>query len=117
MPGFLSVVGCWIIPQKVGPLGIQEGRIMWSPVFEIICGLDGSIKFFLHGRDGEDSCFNPGFVNGIEKCCNVLLLEVEPRQRERRFCNEIEIEFEVEREEVSRKLLLGKNKRGVFLFW
>uniref|UniRef100_A0A1J3IC68 Putative F-box protein n=1 Tax=Noccaea caerulescens TaxID=107243 RepID=A0A1J3IC68_NOCCA len=89
---------------------------MCSPVFEIICGFDGSIKFFLHGVDKEDSCFNPGFVNGIEKCCNVLLLEVEPRQRERRFCSEIEIEFEMEREEFSRKLLLGKNERGVVLF-
>ncbi|CAN7136546.1 unnamed protein product [Brassica rapa subsp. narinosa] len=50
MPGFLSVVGCRIIPQEGGPLGIQEGRITWSPVFEIISGFDGSTKFFLHGK-------------------------------------------------------------------
>ncbi|CAN6830948.1 unnamed protein product [Brassica oleracea] len=79
MPGFLSVVGCRIIPQEVGPLGIQEGRIMWSPVFEIICGFDGSTKFFLHGRDRKHSCLYPGLVTVIEKSCNVLSLEVEPR--------------------------------------
>uniref|UniRef100_A0A1J3D5N6 F-box protein n=2 Tax=Noccaea caerulescens TaxID=107243 RepID=A0A1J3D5N6_NOCCA len=83
MPGFLSLVGCRIIPQEVGPLGIQEGRVLWSPVFEIICGFDGSTKFFLHGIDREDSCLYPGFVNGIEKCCNVLQLEVDPRKRDK----------------------------------
>ncbi|CAE6205215.1 unnamed protein product [Arabidopsis arenosa] len=89
MPGFLSVVGCRIIPQKVGPLWIQEGRVKWSPVFEIICGPDGSTGFFLHGRDKEGSCLYPGFVMGIDKSCNLLLLEVEPRQ-EKSSCNEIE---------------------------
>uniref|UniRef100_A0A1J3HPQ0 Putative F-box protein n=1 Tax=Noccaea caerulescens TaxID=107243 RepID=A0A1J3HPQ0_NOCCA len=97
MPGYLSVVGCRIIPQKFGPLGIQEGRVMWSPVFEIICGFDGSNKFFLHGRDGEDSCLYPGFVTGIEKSCNVLHLEVEPRR-------EKSLRSEIEREEASRKV-------------
>ncbi|KAJ4902398.1 putative F-box protein [Raphanus sativus] len=86
MPGFLSVVGCRIIPQKVGPLGIQEGRVMWSPVFEIICDHDGSAKFFLHGRGREGSCVYPGLVSGIDKTCNVLSLEVEPRQ-EKRLCS------------------------------
>ncbi|KAJ4902400.1 putative F-box protein [Raphanus sativus] len=80
MPGFLSVVGCRIIPQKVGPLGIQEGRVMWSPVFEIICDHDGSTKFFLHGRGREGSCVYPGLVSGMDKTCNALSLEVEPRQ-------------------------------------
>ncbi|VVB09246.1 unnamed protein product [Arabis nemorensis] len=89
MPGFLSVVGCRIIPQEVGPLGIEEGRVMWSPVFEIICCFDGSTGFFLHGRDRDGSCLYPGFVMGIEKSCNVLLLEVEPR-REKNLCSEIE---------------------------
>ncbi|XP_024014613.1 F-box protein At5g39450 isoform X1 [Eutrema salsugineum] len=90
MPGFLSVVGCRIIPQEVGPLGIQEGRVMWSPVFEIISGLDGgSTAFFLHGIDRESSCLYPGFVTSIDKCCNVLLLEVEPR-RDKRLCGEVE---------------------------
>ncbi|KAG2307582.1 hypothetical protein Bca4012_083425 [Brassica carinata] len=87
MPGFLSVVGCRIIPQKVGPLGIEEGQVMWSPVFEIICDLDGSTKFFLHGRGGEGSCVYPGFVTGIDKTCNVLSLEVVPR-REKKLCIE-----------------------------
>ncbi|CAD5333476.1 unnamed protein product [Arabidopsis thaliana] len=41
MPDFLSVVGCRIIPQEVGPMWIQDGQPMWSPVFEIICGFDG----------------------------------------------------------------------------
>ncbi|CAA7055424.1 unnamed protein product [Microthlaspi erraticum] len=94
MPGFLSVVGCRIIPQEVGPLGIQEGRVIWSPVFEIICIFDGSNKFFLHGSNGEDFFLYPGCVTGIEKSCNVLLLEVEPR-REKSLCRE---------EEVSRKV-------------
>ncbi|KFK33199.1 hypothetical protein AALP_AA6G343200 [Arabis alpina] len=83
MPGFLSVVGVRIVPQEVGPLGIEEGWVLWSPVFEIICGFDGVSRFFLHGRDSEGSCLYPGFVMGIEKSCNVLLLEVEPRRREK----------------------------------
>ncbi|CAA7055423.1 unnamed protein product [Microthlaspi erraticum] len=98
MPGFLSLVGCRMIPQRVGPLGIQEGRVVWSPVFEIICGFDGSNKFFLHGRDGKDSCLYPGFVTGIEKTCNVLHLEVEPRREKKLLCSEID------REEASRKV-------------
>jgi len=89
MPGFLSVVGCRIIPQKVAPSWIQEDRVKWSPVFEIICGFDGSNGFFLHGRDKEGSCLYPGFVMGIEKSCNVLQLDVVPRQ-EKSSCNEIE---------------------------
>ncbi|CAE6205275.1 unnamed protein product [Arabidopsis arenosa] len=97
MPGFLSVVGCRIIPQKVGPLWFQEGQLVWSPVFEIICGSDGSTGFFLHGRDKEGSCLYPGFVMGIEKSCNELLLEVEP--------------IEIERED-SRKELSGKINEG-----
>ncbi|CAH8277529.1 unnamed protein product [Arabidopsis lyrata] len=104
MPGFLSVVGCRIIPQEVGPLWIQEGQLVWSPVFEIICGVDGSNGFFLHGRDKEGSCLYPGFVIGIEKSCNELLLEVEPRQ-EKSLCNEIE-------KEDSRKELSGKISEG-----
>ncbi|CAH8363543.1 unnamed protein product [Eruca vesicaria subsp. sativa] len=79
MPGFLSVVGCRIIPQKAGPLGIEEGRVLWSPVFEFICDFDGSSKFFLHGKGREGSFVYPGLVTGINKSCNVLSLEVEPR--------------------------------------
>ncbi|KAL1189623.1 putative F-box protein [Cardamine amara subsp. amara] len=108
MPGFLSVVGCRIIPQKVGPSWIQEGQVIWSPVFEIICGFDGSTGFFLHGRDKEGSFLYPGFVMGIEKTCNVLLLEVEPRQ-EKSSCNEIEIEAS------SRPH--GEHEGGVVPFW
>ncbi|CAN6839719.1 unnamed protein product, partial [Brassica oleracea] len=79
MPGFLSVVGCRIIPQEGGPLGIQEGRITWSPVFEIISGFDGSTKFFLHGRGKGGCLLYPGSVTGIEKSCNVISLEVEQK--------------------------------------
>ncbi|CDY30238.1 BnaC04g31490D [Brassica napus] len=82
MSGFLSVIGCRIIPQEVGSLGIQEGRLLWSPVFEIVSGFDGSARFFLHGIDRESSYLYPGFVTSIDKCCNVLLLEVEPKRRE-----------------------------------
>ncbi|KAJ4902401.1 F-box protein [Raphanus sativus] len=62
MPGFLSVVGCRIIPQEVGPLGIQEGRIMWSPVFEIVCDLDGgSTKFFSSWKRQKRQLLVPWF--------------------------------------------------------
>ncbi|RVX21533.1 F-box protein [Vitis vinifera] len=81
MPGFVSVVGCRIIPQELGPLGIEEGPILWAPVFEIIGDFDGSTAFFLHGRERENDHFYPGSVKGIEKNCNVLLLEVEPREQ------------------------------------
>ncbi|KAF8109356.1 hypothetical protein N665_0097s0011 [Sinapis alba] len=90
MSGFLSVIGCRIIPQEVGSLGIQEGRLMWSPVFEIVSGFDGSATFFLHGIDRESSFLYPGFVTNIDKCCNVLLLEVEPKRRVKSLVDEIE---------------------------
>ncbi|KAJ0230837.1 F-box protein [Hirschfeldia incana] len=94
MSGFLSVIGCRIIPQEVGSLGIREGRLMWSPVFEIVSGFDGSARFFLHGVDRESSFLYPGFVTGIDKCCNVLFLEVEPKKRR-----------EVERRRTEKKVL------------
>ncbi|KAJ4839791.1 hypothetical protein Tsubulata_033813 [Turnera subulata] len=80
MPGFVSVVGCRIIPQELGPLGIEDGPILWAPVFEIIGHLDGSTTFFLHGREKANDYVYPGLVKYIEKNCNVLLLEVEPKQ-------------------------------------
>ncbi|XP_021683094.2 F-box protein At5g39450 [Hevea brasiliensis] len=79
MPGFVSVVGCRIIPQELGPLGIEDGPILWAPVFEIIGDLDGSILFFLHGREKGNDYVYPGSVKSVEQNCNVLLLEVEPR--------------------------------------
>ncbi|XP_021900356.1 F-box protein At5g39450 [Carica papaya] len=81
MPGFVSVVGCRIIPQELGPLGIDDGPILWAPVFEIIGDFDGATTFFLHGRDKGYDYFYPGSVKAIEKNCNVLLLEVEPKQQ------------------------------------
>ncbi|TKY73806.1 F-box protein [Spatholobus suberectus] len=78
MPGFVSVVGCRIIPQELGPLGIEEGPILWASVFEVISDFDGSMMFFLHGRDKGVNYVYPGSVNPIDKSCNVLLLEVEP---------------------------------------
>ncbi|KAA8547072.1 hypothetical protein F0562_003501 [Nyssa sinensis] len=81
MPGFISVVGCRIIPQELGPLGIEDGPILWAPVFEIIGDLDGSATFFLHGRERENDYFYPGSLEPVDRTCNVLLLEVEPRQQ------------------------------------
>lgn len=81
MPGFVSVVGCRIIPQELGPLGLEDGPILWAPVFEIISDFDGAPTFFLHGRERENDYFYPGSVKPIEKTCNILLLEVEPRQQ------------------------------------
>ncbi|PWA89138.1 F-box domain, cyclin-like protein [Artemisia annua] len=79
MPGFISVVGCRIIPQELGPLGIEEGPILWSPVFEIIGDVDGSSAFLLHGRERDNNYMYPGSIKGVDRNCNVLLLEVEPR--------------------------------------
>lgn len=81
MPGYVSVAGCRIIPQELDPLGIEDGPILWAPVFEILGDYDGSIVFFLHGRERENDYFYPGSVKSIERACNVLLLEVEPRQQ------------------------------------
>lgn len=81
MPGFISVVGCRIIPQELGPLGLEDGPILWAPVFEIVGDADGSAAFFLHGRDKETDYFYPGTLKAVDKTCNVLLLEVEPKQQ------------------------------------
>lgn len=81
MFGFISVVGCRIIPQELGPLGIEEGPILWAPVFEIIADSDGSATFFLHGREGENDYLYPGSLKPVDRTCNVLLLEVEPMQQ------------------------------------
>ncbi|KAF9599888.1 hypothetical protein IFM89_001834 [Coptis chinensis] len=80
LPGFVSVVGCRIIPQELGPLGIEDGPILWAPVFEIIGDTDGSMAFFLHGRERDCDHLYPGSLKAIDKNCNVLLLEVEPKQ-------------------------------------
>ncbi|KAE8707233.1 F-box protein [Hibiscus syriacus] len=81
LPGFVSVVGCRIIPQELGPLGIEDGPILWAPVFEIIGDSDGSTTFILHGREKGCDYFYPGSVESVERNCNVLLLEVEPRAK------------------------------------
>ncbi|XP_052190278.1 F-box protein At5g39450-like isoform X2 [Diospyros lotus] len=81
MPGFLSVVGCRIIPQELGPLGIEDGPILWTPVFEIVADFDGSAAFFLHGRERENDYFYPGLLKPVDRNCNALLLEAEPRQQ------------------------------------
>lgn len=81
MPGFVSVVGCRIIPQELGPLGIEDGPILWAPVFEIIGDFDGSTTFLLHGRETGCDYVYPGSVESVERNCNVLLLEVEPTEK------------------------------------
>ncbi|KAJ1391490.1 F-box-like domain superfamily [Sesbania bispinosa] len=83
MPGFVSVVGCRIIPQELGPLGIEDGPILWASVFEVIGDFDGSTIFFLHGREKGIDYIYPGSVKSIDKSCNVLLLEVEPGQHKK----------------------------------
>ncbi|XP_042382623.1 F-box protein At5g39450-like [Zingiber officinale] len=85
--GFLSVVGVRVIPQELGPLGLDEGPLLWAPVFEILADDDGSPScFFLHGRgeNGEESLF-PGSIGSIDSSCNILLLEVEARRKETGF--------------------------------
>ncbi|EXB74730.1 F-box protein [Morus notabilis] len=82
MPGFVSVVGCRIIPQELGPLGIEDGPILWAPVFEIFGDCDGCTTFFLHGREKGNDYLYPGSIKSIDRTCNVLLLEVEPRHHE-----------------------------------
>lgn len=79
--GFVSVVGCRIIPQELGPLGLETG-LLWAPVFEIIGNSDGSLAFFLHGRENEkeEFCY-PGRFHLSDANPNVLLLEAEPLQR------------------------------------
>ncbi|KAL7131918.1 hypothetical protein ABFS83_12G037200 [Erythranthe nasuta] len=78
MPCFLSVVGCRIVPQMIGPLSLEDGPLLWTSVFEILCKYDGSTAFLLHGRErGEDYVY-PGFLKSVDRNCNVLSLEVEP---------------------------------------
>ncbi|KAJ0039832.1 hypothetical protein Pint_27421 [Pistacia integerrima] len=84
MPGFVSVVGCRIIPQELGPLGIEDGPILWAPVFEIVSDFNGATTFFLHGKEKGCDYFYPGSVKGIDQSCNVLLLEVQPKQQNQR---------------------------------
>ncbi|KAI3934274.1 hypothetical protein MKW98_009255 [Papaver atlanticum] len=81
MPGFLSVVGCRILPQELGPFGLLDGSLLWAPVFEIICGGNGELVFLLHGQDRDGEYFYPGSVEPVDRSCNVLLLEVEPRMQ------------------------------------
>ncbi|KAL8546112.1 hypothetical protein ACS0TY_006002 [Phlomoides rotata] len=81
MPGFCSVVGCRIIPQEVGHLGLEDGPILWTPVFEILCDHEGTPAFFLHGKERGVDYIYPGLLKPIDRHCNVLLLEVEPRHQ------------------------------------
>lgn len=80
MPGFISAVGCRIIPQELSPLGLEDGPILWSPVFEVVSDFEGSAAFFLHGRENGTDYVYPGTLKKVERTCNVLLLEVEPQQ-------------------------------------
>ncbi|KAL3813132.1 hypothetical protein ACJIZ3_014400 [Penstemon smallii] len=111
MPGFLSVVGCRIIPQEVGPLGLEHGPTLWSPVFEILCNYEGSTTFFLHGRErGEDFVY-PGLLKSVDRTCNVLLLEVEPRHQknESKLAHSKSFAHQVDNE-ISRRLDSGFSK-------
>ncbi|MED6156415.1 hypothetical protein PIB30_014164 [Stylosanthes scabra] len=81
MPGFVSVVGCRIIPQELGPMGIHDGPILWAPVFEVLGDFHGSPNFFLHGNEKGLDYICYGSFQSTNNSCNVLLLEVEPRQQ------------------------------------
>ncbi|XP_026405480.1 F-box protein At5g39450-like [Papaver somniferum] len=81
MPGFLSFVGCRILPQQLGPLGLQDGSLLWAPVFEIISDMYGELAFFLHGQETDGEYLYPGAIKPVDRSCNVLLLEVEPRMQ------------------------------------
>ncbi|KAH9618744.1 hypothetical protein KSS87_020604 [Heliosperma pusillum] len=113
MPGFASVVGCRIIPQELGPLGVEEGPILWAPVFEVISDDNGSPAFVLHGRDKDQDCIYTGSVKSVEKTCNVLLLEVEPKKEKHRthFVHERNLECHSD-EEMGRKVLKSDNQRS-----
>lgn len=78
--GFVSVVACRIIPQELGPRGLDQG-LLWAPVFEIIGNTDGSLAFFLHGRDRDKDFCYPGRFKPSRDDPNVLLLEAEPLLR------------------------------------
>ncbi|THU72894.1 hypothetical protein C4D60_Mb04t17030 [Musa balbisiana] len=82
--GFLSVVGVRIIPQELGPLGLDAGPLLWAPVFEILADADGAPScFFLHGRgDHGEDCLYPGSVQSVDPSCNILLLEVDVRHKD-----------------------------------
>ncbi|XP_058756530.1 F-box protein At5g39450-like [Vicia villosa] len=80
MPGFVSVVGCRVIPQELGPLGMEDGPILWASVFEVVADFDGLAMFFLHGREKGVDYVYPGSAKSIDKFCNILLLEVEPEK-------------------------------------
>uniref|UniRef100_A0A1D1YHP3 F-box protein At5g39450 n=1 Tax=Anthurium amnicola TaxID=1678845 RepID=A0A1D1YHP3_9ARAE len=78
--GFASVVGCRVIPQELGPLGLDGGPLLWAPVFEVVAGPDGSPAFFfLHGRERDAAADSicAGSVGPIDPACNLLLLEIE----------------------------------------
>jgi len=80
MWGFMSVIGCRIIPQELGPRGFESG-LLWAPVFEVIGNWDGSLVFFLHGKEREKDYCYPGSLKPAREDCNVLLLEVEPKRQ------------------------------------
>ncbi|RWR96095.1 F-box-like protein [Cinnamomum micranthum f. kanehirae] len=86
MLGFLSLIACRVIPQKVGPTGFNGDPLLRAPVFEISAESDGSMAFFLHGSENNSDYLYPGFVNSIHPHCSLLRLEVEPRPS-RRSCN------------------------------
>ncbi|XP_042018335.1 F-box protein At5g39450-like [Salvia splendens] len=104
MPGFCSLVGCRIIPQEVGPLGLKDGPILWVPVFEIICNYEGTPAYFLHGRERDVDYVCPGLLRSVDRNCNVLLLEVEPRHQRSggKLAHSKSFAYEVDKEVASR---------------
>ncbi|CAB4308309.1 unnamed protein product [Prunus armeniaca] len=60
MPGFVSVVGCRIIPQELGPLGIEDGPILSCNVLLL------EIEPRLHKNQGK-SLHSKSFVHDSDK--------------------------------------------------
>lgn len=75
--GFVSIVACRIIPQELGPRGFDTG-LLWAPVFEILANRDGTLVFFLHGRERDQNFLYPGRFMAANQEPNVLVLEAEP---------------------------------------
>ncbi|KAL2532862.1 F-box protein [Abeliophyllum distichum] len=113
MPGFLSVVGCRIIPQEVGPLGLEDGPILWAPVFEILCNYEGSTAFFLHGRDRGNDYVYPGLLKSVNRTCNVLLLEAEPWNQSNgsKLVHSKSFDHQVDKEQLNK---ISRSESGIF---
>ncbi|XP_024400582.1 F-box protein At5g39450 isoform X2 [Physcomitrium patens] len=117
--GFVSIVACRIIPQELGPRGFDTG-LLWAPVFEILANRDGTLVFFLHGRERDQNFLYPGRFMAANQEPNVLVLEAEPLLNSTHQLRELssldsggEDSGEEEQVMVKRKGSKGKKKASV----